>query len=191
MNVLELQTGRFRSQVTSIPELNPLPTPYIRLQVPAGQMPRSLHVGISLVHILYNTGATISVRLKRQGGLVGELRFRVAQQDGVGLYDHNVMPPCVTYINRLEDGSPDDIPSMDGAGPIPADALRWDFVTEAGDEGMCVTSPIHFIADIDEVELLANEAGSWGISILANNNVITGIYGYAYFFLGMISNALR
>jgi hypothetical protein len=146
---------------------------------------------MSLVHILYNTGATVSVRLKRQGGFVGELRFRLAQQDGVGLFDHNVMPPCVTYLNRIEDGSPDDLPSMDGAGPIPADALRWDFVTEEGDEGMCVTSAIHFTADVDEVELLANEAQSWGVSILANNNAVVGVYGYAYFFLGMISNALK
>lgn len=191
MNVLDFQSDSFVSKVTSIPEVGPLPTPFLRLKVPAGNMPRALHFGVSLVNINYVTGATVSLRFKSNGTNVGEMRFRFAQDGTQGRFGHNVSPPCVTYVNRVDDGSPDDLASMVGIGPLPADALRWDIVTDDGTVGLCVTSPIHFLADIDEVEMQANEPGSWGISVLANNNVVNPLYAYAYFFLGVISNALK
>lgn len=190
MNIIDLQTGRYRSKFTSIPEIVPLPQPYLKLQVPAGYMPRSLHFGVALVNVLYNSGSVVTLKFKRSGGNVGEMRFRMAQKDDTALYEFNVMPPCVTYQNRIEDGSPDDIAAMHNIGALPPDSLRWDWITETGEDGVTITSPIHFVGDIDEIEMVPNDA-LWGTNIVADNNTVTGLYGYAYFFLGVISNPLK
>lgn len=187
MNVIDFQRGRFRMQLPTIPDLSPYPAPSINLKVAAGLQPRSLHFGVAGINVLYNSGYSISIRLYKDGSNVGEFRYEFQKADlfSDGL---NVAPPCVTYINRIEDGSPEDVAGMVGVGPLPPDSLRWDILTPTGEDGFCVTSPIHFIADIDTVELISNEPGVWATSVLADANTVNTIYGYIYFFLGMISN---
>lgn len=189
MNVIDFQRDRFRMQLPTIPDIAPYPAPSLRLKVQPGLQSRALHFGVAAINVLYNTGYSITIRMSKDGSLRGEMRFEFQKTDlGAGADNFNVSPPCVSFINRIEDGSPEDVAAMAGVGTLPADSIRWDIVTPTGEDGFCVTSPIHFIADIDTVELISNEPGVWATSVLADANTVNPIYGYIYFFLAMISN---